>query len=518
MSLYSANQARRSLIDTLRFRGLSQIATVLSYVVLVRGMPKADFGVFNLLYSFIPVLGTVASLGLEQILRRYQPEYLQLGNAGAAASLVRFIASARFALNIVLIGALLLAWSYLAPIFHLGPYRVQFAFFSVLLILHFQAQILALSMAAHMLHRFSVGSIAILSIGKLIGYCAMFATGSLTLNRAIFVDTVAYALVYLFMTVVHRRYCVPRGVRVPPLPPRTERKRLFRYGVFNNFNDAGSFLLGGAADNFFIAAFIDPISVGIYSFYNRLNEMAINVLPVRLFDNIIQPLFFSIKPAEAKQKIRLLFTFLLDINLILMWPIFAFTIVYHDELVQVIFGGKFIEFAWLLPLIILSSVINSIAVPVTLVAQYEEKAGSILLSKIFVVYNVVAMLVLLPILGLYGAILARGSAETFKNLFIWWRVRDRAQWTNAGPLLLTAVLLWGAVIAADYALKQYVGGPGILQLTCGVLTSLVGLLVYIRTPAIAASDRVILASILHGRETRALHWLGLSRAPAPSAA
>src|SRR5580704_10112442 len=115
MLLYNAKKARRSLIDTVTFRAISQVATLLGYVTLVRGMPKLDFGIFNLLYSFIPVLGTVASFGLEQILRRYQPEYLRVGNVAGAASLVRFVASTRFLSNIVLIGVLLLTWNYLAP-------------------------------------------------------------------------------------------------------------------------------------------------------------------------------------------------------------------------------------------------------------------------------------------------------------------------------------------------------------------------------------------------------------------
>ncbi len=46
---------------------------MIGFVVLVRAMPENDFGVFNLLYAFIPMLSTVASLGLEQTKRRYQP-------------------------------------------------------------------------------------------------------------------------------------------------------------------------------------------------------------------------------------------------------------------------------------------------------------------------------------------------------------------------------------------------------------------------------------------------------------
>ena len=74
MAVYTRGRARRSLIDTVMFRALSQIATVAGYIVMVRGMAKEDFGVFNLLYAFIPVISTVASLGLEQTLRRYQPQ------------------------------------------------------------------------------------------------------------------------------------------------------------------------------------------------------------------------------------------------------------------------------------------------------------------------------------------------------------------------------------------------------------------------------------------------------------
>jgi len=284
---------------------------------------------------------------------------------------------------------------------------------------------------------------------------------------------------------------------------------MIRYGLFNNFNDTGSLLLGGATDNFFIAAFIDPISVGIYSFYGRLNEMAMNILPVRLFDNIIQPLFFSVQRSEADQRIPRLFTFLIDVNVVLLWAVLAFSIVYHADLVKVLFAGKFIEFSRLLPLIVLFSTVNSISVPITLVTQYEEKAEILFYSKIFVAYNLLAMVVLIPMVGIYGAMLARGSAEAFKNIFVWWWMRHRARWRNARAVLTTALLLWGSVIAVCFAEKRFIHAPAIVHLVLGVLICAGGLLIYLRTPAIAGSDREILKSIFHGREGRLLRFLGL---------
>ena len=100
MRLYDRGRARRSLFDTITYRLLSQATTILGYVVLVRAMSKSDFGIFNLLYSFIPLVGTLASFGLEQTLRRFQPEYLREEKLAAAAWLVKRVADARLVTKI----------------------------------------------------------------------------------------------------------------------------------------------------------------------------------------------------------------------------------------------------------------------------------------------------------------------------------------------------------------------------------------------------------------------------------
>ena len=113
--------------------------------------------------------------------------------------------------------------------------------------------------------------------------------------------------------------------------------------------------------------------------------------------------------------------YIINMDLLIQLPVLTYAIAYHVELVQVIFGGKFIEDSWLLPLIAVFSTLSIIATPATLVAQYKEKAAIILVSKIFVIYNVLALLVLLPIAGLYGVAIATGSANVFKTAFIWWQ-------------------------------------------------------------------------------------------------
>jgi O-antigen/teichoic acid export membrane protein len=73
--------------------------------------------------------------------------------------------------------------------------------------------------------------------------------------------------------------------------------------------------LSSQSDNFFIAAFLDPVAVGAYSFYVRLNEMASQLIPTRLFDNVVQPMFFAIPRDKAETRIPRDFSLLLNANL-----------------------------------------------------------------------------------------------------------------------------------------------------------------------------------------------------------
>jgi O-antigen/teichoic acid export membrane protein len=516
MSFYNRTRARRSVVDTLRYRIISQIATVASYVVLVRGMSEHEFGVLSLLYALIPVLSTLASFGVEQVLRRFEPEYLHVGKSQAAAWLVRTVASIRLVSNLVLLTLIGLLWNWIAPLFQLGPYRLQYAYFCALLLMHFQANILQLTLSSHLLQRHAIGMTAAQSIAKLAIYLICLWFGTLTLSLAILADTIGYAILYAGTRFAYVRHCRPPPVieryRVDP----AERRRLLRYGFYNNFNDAGTFILSSRSDNFFIAAYLNPTAVGAYTFYTRLNEMMLSVLPLRQFNNVIRPFFFATTRERAAEQLPRYFTLLVNLTLCLQLPIAAFVIAYHAEIVGVLFGGRFHEFSGLLAVVVGFSVVAVISEPATLVAQYAERAATILISKVFLAYNVVAMLVLLPVLGLYGAAIATGTATMMKNCFIWWHVRGTARWTNFPAVLGFGSLIWGSAIGACYAIKWLLPAPPIVQMSIGVMLCALSWSLYIRSPAVAESDRMLLARVLHGKESEVLRWLGIIRPAGPT--
>jgi O-antigen/teichoic acid export membrane protein len=511
MALYSREQARRSLLNTVGYRAISQAATAIGYIVLVRALSEQSFGIYSLLYAFIPVISTAASLGLEQTLRRYQPEYLRLGQHVAAAWLLRVVTFARLLSNLTIMALVLLGWRWIAPLFHLTGHRADFLLFGALVLLYFQGRILEFALGSHMLHRFAVGSTVLLAVVKLIAYGLLAALHAMTLRSAIIADTIAFAAAWLFMRgayLYHTRADVPAGSSYRP--SAEERKRLWRYALFNNFNDAGSILLYVQTDNFFIAALLDPVAVGAYSFYTRLSAMVSNVTPMRLFENVLMPLFFAVPPEHSAERLPRYFTLLVNCSLAAQLPIIAYATVYHREIVALLLGGKFLQLSWLMPIIIaFSTTSNVIAIPVTSVAQYRERAALILQSQLFGLYQIAAMVALVPILGLLGAAIATGTYHLLRNLYVWWQVRRDARWLNFPAVLASAALIWGGAILLCLELKRLIAAPPVVTLACGLAVCALAALGYVRSPALSRSDRSILAQLFHGREAWLLQRLGV---------
>jgi len=508
--LYSREHARRSLLNTAGFRAISQVSTMVGYIVLVRALSAQAFGVYSLLYACIPVISTAASLGLELTLKRFQPEYLRAGNTAASAWLLRVVTVARLASNVLILVLVLLGWNLVAPLFGLQDYRAEFALFGPLVLLYFQGRILELALASNMLHRYGVGATVLLSITKLIAYLVLASSHALTLRSAILIDTLGYGLAYVFMRTAYRVNAADGHGVSADRPPPPERRRMWRYALYNNFNDAGSILLYVQTDNFFIAALLTPIAVGAYAFYTRINAMASNLTPIRLFENVLQPLVFAVPPAEAHERLPRYFTLLLNCSLATQLPIIAYTALYHRELVQLLLGGKFLELSWLMPVIIaFGTTSNVFAIPVTSVAQYHERASLILFSQLFGIYQIACMLLLVPRWGLLGAAVSTGTYHLLRNSFVWWQVRPDARWLNFPAVAGCATAIWGGAILACSVLKSTLHTPPIVSLACGAVVCLLAAWLYVRSPALARTDRELLGQLFHGREARLLQRLGV---------
>ena len=381
-SLYTRKSARTAVFHALLFRIPAQAAALVSYVVLVRWLPETEYGVYSLLYATLPVIGTLMSFGMENTLGRYQPEYLRKGENRLANRLSRNIALLRLTTTAVFLAAILVFWDEIAPFFDIAGYRDHFMLFGLLILTHFQCHILSISLSAHLLQKYSVGLMAMFSVLKLVGYALAFGLQMFTLRTAILVDLVAYLILFACLKYAYSSKPDHRKGELTALSPE-EKKRLFRYAAYYSFNDVGALTLDTHKDNFFIAAMLDKVAVGAYAFAYRFNQILARVSPVYLLESVVQPLFVSLDHRKDPQKVQRYFSLLMTAAFTVRVPLFAFTVAYHREIVEVLFGGRFLEYSYLLPMTALFAIGFVISVPVTLVAQQQEKAQFVLASKIF---------------------------------------------------------------------------------------------------------------------------------------
>ena len=108
---------------------------------------------------------------------------------------------------------------------------------------------------------------------------------------------------------------------------------------------------------------LSPVAVAAYAFYAKFIQMINNLIPQKLFENVIQPMFFAVPTAEADTRLSRYFTLLIDLNLALQLPAVAFAMVYHREWSRYSCRQD-LQYSNLFPLVLALSIIpSSMSVP-----------------------------------------------------------------------------------------------------------------------------------------------------------
>ena len=175
-----------------------------------------------------------------------------------------------------------------------------------------------------------------------------------------------------------------------------------------------------------------------------------------------------------------------------------------------LFGGRFLEYSYLLPMTALFAIGFVINVPVTLVAQQQEKARFVLHRKQGLrARRYRRKPVADPRHGRARGSDAGGTSILLKNLFIWWFVRDLARWHNAGRFAWRAVLIWAGFALAVLLTTTWVAGQPTLELATGFVIWSAFLLLQIRAAA-SADERRTVGDLFSGRERKLLRLLGVA--------
>lgn len=188
------------------------------------------------------------------------------------------------------------------------------------------------------------------------------------------------------------------------------------------------------------------------------------------------------------------FQLLLKLAVIFSLPITAFLSCYHSSLVSVVFGSKFQSYSYLIGVVSCFAMVTRFGSVVSFVAQLAEKAGVILFSKIFILYNVVALLWLVPRIGVLGAAIATGTALIMKELFIWWHVRDLASLRGMARFFSMSLAYWLAFAAVSFFVRKISVAP-LAEFCIGTLLFAAFGLIYLRIPLLSVREKQFIRNV-----------------------
>ena len=442
------NKTQSAIKFTFIFNILSKASGAIAVVLLVRALSEYDYGIYNLLYSVIGLIGMFASFGIGNTLQRYIPEYYQKGEFIIAHNLYRTASLLRLITNVILLGLALIFWQKIAPLIKLSGYKHYFMLFTLIVFLHMQRSMLEICLSSYFLHKYSKGIGCLFPVIKAIGY-GLIIFFDKNIWYTIITDLLAYSIIFVTLQILYFKK-IPISTGNLKNFSGNEKKRIIRYASFYNFNDAGAGFLGSNFDNFILVMFLNPIAVGAYSFCFNLTYLIESVLPLTYFMEVIRPAFFSAATSSDRHNLTFFFQNLIKIDSIFSIPCCFFLLMYSHDLISVIFNKKFITYSSVLTFIFLFQAMTSFSFPVTLIAQLKEKADIILYSKFFAVYNIIADIVFIKYFGIWGAVFATGTANLGKNLFVWYFVKDDAKFKGMGNFFLKIIFFWIIVSISAY--------------------------------------------------------------------
>jgi O-antigen/teichoic acid export membrane protein len=202
------------------------------------------------------------------------------------------------------------------------------------------------------------------------------------------------------------------------------------------------------------------------------------------------------------------FKLLVKLSYLFMIPATAYVAVAHRDIFEIVFGGKFQEFSSLLVWLFCFASLTAFEKPLTLLMQLHEKAAIILMAKLSGLYNILALLALVPSYGVYGAAVATGSAEILRQAFQWWFVRHDASFRNMGKFFGLTITGW-LIFYALLAWAQNYIGSAIWRLVLSTIFGAIWWLVYIRLPLFNHEERSAISRAAGPRSRNLLKLIGI---------
>lgn len=398
----------------------------LTFIYVIRELAVEDYGIFNFIISLIAMARVVTSLGLAPTIQRYLPEYKEKKNSYFQKKILSIAMFMRLLAGLVFVLTILVASDWIINVFKLpGSSRKLFPLIAVIILLVLESNLLGNgALVALFENRYWNFSRTVYACLKFILFYLSLSMGYGILG---IIGGWLIAEVFLLLLFLFKAYKVIFSLPVKkedirPLPI----KRFINFGKYLFLQQSTWFFRDTATDVFLISYFLGTYEVGLYSFAFSIPLMLMSFSPGSKLRAVFIPLFVhSYAKTNDKQQLCYLFELINKVIFFTMIPLFVIVIILADKVIIYFFNVEYLKVMNLFILSLVFVMIQQFSYAYTSIVYTLEKTKIVFVGSLFAFYNLTMDIILIPRLGILGAILATGSAGMMLPVYYYFAMKKK---------------------------------------------------------------------------------------------
>ena len=482
---------------------VSKFSTIISglvlSIVLVKWLDVREFGEYRLLASWMVILSTITSLGLEGVLQRYTREFLDRQDYNALHGFIVFLVCVRGLTLAIVSTIMFLMYDVFKSNFELSLTFLYFSFMILIFIfIQFKNLIGIAFLTAYMQVYLNSVNIIFTQLLKLslFSYVAFYGYGLKGLILAwLFVELVSllhFLVIFMHKLIVNMH---KSGGNVNRF---SDGRRILRFWKYQAVSAIMILFLDVSLDNVMIGYYLNRNEVALYAFALGLISLLSNLNPLVTFRGLLSSLITRYYvTTKSLDVLRTNFVIISKLTMAIMIPSYIIFTLNAERIIQYVYSTEYLRAVYVIylgaPFLLLRELMSTF----TPFIYALERNNLVVYASIISSLGIVGHIFFIPSMGVLGAILSRSISIIVVFLFYVYQLRK---------IFGKAYYPWDAfvrinlyhipVVAFHFIINQYIVNIALLAVAI-LLEFMMVFLIYVKFKIFTQEERCLLNRLLN---------------------
>ncbi len=479
---------------------VSNFITIFISIFLIRKLAIADFGIYSLFMGSLAIFSIFSVNGIIVAVRRFIPELIQKKYFLYHKQLIKKLYLLSLVLCFIVVFIVFLYRNDIGRLLNINKFETYYSIFIINIFLFLQTNLTSNFLVTLYEQKF-LSIIGVLSV-VLRGLLYAVFLRELTIDLIFVIEAVCVgvkavpSLIFAYRKI--HSLAVDSGEEIGKQEKKEYVKRIKRFAWLSTANEMGEGGFSEISDYYFVSAYLGPYAMGLYAFPYKILSSIFNWIPMAQLNNIFKPYFITsyYERDEDSSYLSQMFNFVLKIYFLFYGLIIAGIIAYKNLILTYVFDSKYNETQILLFIVIGFYVLKAFGFPITIILEIKEKIEYTLYAKIFAVFNVFAVILVLAFTnwGLIGVAAATGLSSLLKNYYLYFYMRRITEVRLHVSSFLRAFILF-IILTASMFLGSLINNI-LLQILLPLMLGMISFQLFYRvTKPFSRNEEIILSKL-----------------------